>query len=53
MLTVCSTADLIKQEGLIYEDTDNNPDFTASQLYAEVCALSNYRDELITCIDIV
>ena len=43
-------ADLIKEEGLVYDDTDNNPDFTTSQLYAQVCILSNYQNEIITLI---
>ena len=38
--------DLIKQEGLIYEDVDDdNPELTASRLYTEVCTLSNYQRE--------
>jgi len=40
---MCFIVDLIKQEGLIYDDDVVDPEFTASQLYAEVCAaLSNY-----------
>ena len=40
--------DLIKEEGLPFDNTDDNPDFSASQLYAEVCVLSSYQSEIFT-----
>jgi len=51
---MCFIADLIKQEGLIHDAYVVDPEFTASQLYAEVCtALSNYYTENITHHNIV